>query len=247
MNIKKHIPNTLTLINLFSGCISIVFAFNDQLHISAILVLIASVFDFLDGFAARILKSYSAIGKELDSLADLISFGLAPAIVIFVYLRTFSAPWIPEIFEINIFAFSAFLITLCSALRLAKFNIDDRQTESFIGLPTPANAIFFISFPLIEKYGSVESPLYHFFSGLTQNLLSLLLLTLGFSLLLISSLPLFSLKFKKLDYKSNQMRYLFVLTSIILILLYGVIALPLIIVLYIFLSVIVFGINLKHT
>jgi CDP-diacylglycerol---serine O-phosphatidyltransferase len=246
MKIKKYIPNTLTLINLFSGCLSVVFAFNEQLHISAILVLIAAVFDFLDGFAARILKSYSALGKELDSLADLVSFGLAPAIVIFMYLRAYTASWVPEVFGINILAFSAFLITLISALRLAKFNIDDRQTESFIGLPTPANAIFFISFPLILKYGSEQSFLYAFFNDLTRNFYGMLFLTLCFSYLLISNLPLFSLKFKNFGYKSNQVRYIFVALSAILILVFGVFALPMIIALYIVLSLIEFAVIGKH-
>ena len=142
---KKHIPNTITSLNLFSGSIAIVMAFEGAYIWVVFWVIIAAIFDFFDGMAARLLNAYSDIGKELDSLADVVSFGVAPAVAVFTLLRNdiiyhesliFIQPYIPYL---------AFVIPIFSALRLAKFNIDERQTSSFIGLPTPANALFWIS------------------------------------------------------------------------------------------------------
>ena len=135
--ITKHIPNTITCLNLFSGSMAVYYAFLGNYQLVFALVLLAAVFDFFDGFAARLLKAYSPMGKELDSLADMVSFGLAPGAVAFSLLRQTVFPeWL---------AFAGFIIPVFSALRLAKFNIDERQTNSFIGMPTPANAIFWVS------------------------------------------------------------------------------------------------------
>jgi len=132
--IKKHIPNSITCLNLFSGCVAVFLAFKGNYEGAIIAILLAAVFDFFDGFAARLLKAYSPMGKELDSLADMVSFGVAPGAIVFSLLsETNVCEWLP---------FLAFLIPVFSGLRLAKFNIDERQTTSFIGLPTPANAIF---------------------------------------------------------------------------------------------------------
>jgi len=138
---KKHIPNFLTCLNLFSGCIGVYYAFQGNYFAVLVFILIAAFFDFIDGLAARLLQAYSPMGKELDSLADVVSFGLAPGAVCFSLLSQSSLPfWV---------AFAGFVITLFSALRLAKFNIDERQGSSFLGLATPANAIFWVGLAIL--------------------------------------------------------------------------------------------------
>jgi CDP-diacylglycerol--serine O-phosphatidyltransferase len=193
---KKHIPNFITCLNLFSGCVAAYLAFKGNYPGAFIAIMLASVFDFLDGFAARLLKAYSAMGKELDSLADMVSFGLAPGAIVFSLLsQTGLNEWIP---------FLGFLIPVFSGLRLAKFNIDDRQTSSFIGLPVPANAIFWA--------GLVYS-----FSPFLLNTVWLLLILVGvFSYLLISEIPMFSLKFKNITWKDNQNQFFFLLGCVVI-------------------------------
>lgn len=215
---KKHIPNFITSLNLLSGCIAIYFAFRGNYPVVLILILIAAVFDFLDGFAARLLKAYSPMGKQLDSLADVISFGLAPGVVVFSLLSQSESPfWV---------ACAGFIIPVFSALRLAKFNIDERQTSSFIGLPTPANAIFWVGLG------------YSFSSYLITNNWIVLVLIVLFSGMLVSEIPMFSLKFKSLKWKPNQLQYLFLLVSIILLAAFQFDAFAPIIAWYIVLSVI---------
>jgi CDP-diacylglycerol--serine O-phosphatidyltransferase len=215
---KKHIPNFITSLNLLSGCIAIYFAFRGNYPVVLILILIAAVFDFLDGFAARLLKAYSPMGKQLDSLADVISFGLAPGVVAFSLLSQSESPfWV---------ACAGFIIPVFSALRLAKFNIDERQTSSFIGLPTPANAIFWVGLG------------YSFSSYLITNNWIVLVLIVLFSGMLVSEIPMFSLKFKSLKWKPNQLQYLFLLVSIILLAAFQFDAFAPIIAWYIVLSVI---------
>ncbi|MCJ8165647.1 CDP-alcohol phosphatidyltransferase family protein [Pontibacter sp. E15-1] len=227
---KKHIPNAITCLNLFSGCLALYFAFQDQLVYTAYLVGIAAVFDFLDGMLARVLKAYSEIGKQLDSLADMVSFGVVPGTVMFMLLQRADASvlGIPS----DILPFFGFLITIFSALRLAKFNIDTRQTTSFIGLPTPACTIFVASLPLILQYGG----LLHY--EIILNPLVLLALTVLLSFLLVAELPLFALKFTNLRWQDNSMRFIFLGLSVILVALLKFAAIPLIIVLYILLSII---------
>lgn len=223
-NIKKQIPNIITSLNLFAGCLSCVFSFQGDFMLGVYLILAAAVLDFFDGFAARLLNAYSPLGKELDSLADMVSFGLAPAVMLYSFLS-----------EINsYFAFIAFLIPVFSAFRLAKFNIDERQTSSFIGLATPANAIFWIfavvNFASSGLYLTMENddmPFFYF---------SVSLLVIFFCFLMISEIPMFSLKFKSYAWKSNEIRYLFLLLSLLLIVLLQITAFPLIIVLYIIMS-----------
>jgi len=224
---KKHIPNFITSLNLFSGCIAAVYAFNGNLETAAYFVLLAAFFDFMDGLAARALKAYSEIGKQLDSLADMVSFGFIPGIFIYKML-TFSlaANGLPEYL-----AYAGFIITIFSALRLAKFNLDTRQTENFIGLATPANTLFFISIPFLQAVPLEAMALF-------SNPIILLILTFGFSFLLISEIPLFSLKFKALAFNSNIHRYLLVLISLFLIIFFKFAAIPMIIVIYIILSII---------
>lgn len=226
---KKHIPNAITCLNLFSGCLGIVFAFNGNLNYASYAILIAAIFDFLDGMLARLLKAYSDIGKELDSLADMVSFGVLPAVIVYqLFLlssqhETFS--WTP---------YSAFIIAVFSGLRLAKFNIDTRQAEHFIGLPTPANAMLIGSLPLILSQGP------SLMSTIIVSNYFLLPLSIVMSLLLVAELPLISLKFKNLNIKDNILRYVLIISSVILFAGIQFAAVPLIIALYVILSFIEF-------
>ncbi|MCC9136327.1 CDP-diacylglycerol--serine O-phosphatidyltransferase [Pontibacter silvestris] len=227
---KKHIPNAITCFNLLSGCIALYFAFNNQLVNASYMVSVAAVFDFMDGMVARVLNTYSEIGKQLDSLADMVSFGAVPGAMVFMLLTVSgnTALGIPE----SILPFFGFLITIFSALRLAKFNIDTRQTSSFIGLPTPACTILVASLPLILENGTLA----HY--NVILNPYVLLTLTVLLSYLLVAELPLFALKFKNLSWQDNSIRFIFLGLSIILLALVKFAAVPLIIVLYIILSII---------
>ncbi len=212
MSIKRHIPNTITLLNLLCGSVAIIFAFKGWQLFAVYLIFSAAVFDFFDGFTARLLKAYSPIGKELDSLADLVSFGLAPSILIFYRLSSFvqSNPAMPEILA-TLLPYIPLSITLASALRLAIFNTDTRQTNGFIGLPTPANAILIGSF---IHYTVFNPNLDHLFENIYLYPLSALFL----SYLLVSDIPMFSLKIKSLGYKANKDIYHFAALSILLVL-----------------------------
>lgn len=230
---KKHIPNTITCLNLLSGCIGVVLAFRfpDDLSYDSYAIFIAAILDFLDGMVARVLKAYSEIGKELDSLADMVSFGLLPSVI--VYHLFLQAPQLDISPYLN---FAAFLIAIFSALRLAKFNIDERQTENFIGLPTPANAMLIASFPLIIAQGD------YFSSSFIKNPYFLSIFSLGMGLLLVMELPLMSLKFKSLALNQNIYRYIIIAASIVLLLILKFVAVPVILFLYIALSLIQFRI-----
>ena len=216
--IKKHIPNFITSLNLLSGSIAVYYAFQGNYPAVFLLVILAATFDFMDGFAARLLKSYSPMGKELDSLADMVSFGLVPGTVAFSLLLESGLPLY--------FSFVGFIMTVFSALRLAKFNIDERQTSSFIGLPTPANALFWVG-------GA-----YSFSELLIANNWSILVLIVVFSGLLVAEIPMFSLKFKSYGWKTNQLQYIFLLVCVALLTVFQLAAFATIIVWYILLSLI---------
>lgn len=221
MNIKKHIPNTLTCCNLLSGCVGIVAAFEGDLVLATYMIWLAAIFDFFDGFAARMLKVSSAIGGELDSLADLVTFGVLPAIMIFTMLQQSGlSGWLPYL---------AFVIAVFSALRLAKFNVDTRQTTSFIGLPTPANALFIGSLPLILEFS--QPPL-----QFIMEPWFLLGCSFVLSFLLVAELPLFALKFNSFGWAENKVKYVFLIISVVLIIFFKFVAIPLIIVLYVLIS-----------
>ncbi|HEY3430796.1 MAG TPA: CDP-diacylglycerol--serine O-phosphatidyltransferase [Cyclobacteriaceae bacterium] len=214
----RHIPNFLTCCNLLCGCLGVVFVLEGRTMPSAYFVWICCVFDFLDGFAARVLKVSSPIGKELDSLADMVSFGLLPSVVMYKMLATANAPsYLPYI---------AFVIAVFSALRLAIFNLDERQTDSFRGVPTPANALFITSLPLLT--GTVAASLNEYWV--------LVLITVVFSILLVSGIELFALKFKNFSWADNKIRFTFLLLSVLLLLVLQLAAIPVIILLYIALS-----------
>ncbi len=236
MEIKKHIPNILTLFNLLSGCIAIIFSFEDII-LTSYFVGIAVIFDFLDGFTARLLNAKSNIGKDLDSLADVVSFGVVPGIILYRLIELSVMNDNYEGYLLTFIPFIAFLVPLFSALRLAKFNNDERQTEIFIGLPTPANAILIASFPLIliqnSTLAGINLESYHF---LFQNIFFLVFITLFLSYLLIAELPLLSLKFKTFNWKDNIIKYIFLGISLIALILFYYSAIPIIIILYILIS-----------
>ena len=236
MKIKEHIPNILTLLNLLSGCIAIVFIFEDQLAMASYLLGLAALFDFLDGFFARLLKVQSPIGKDLDSLADMVSFGLVPGMILFKLIG-YSIGISINTGIITLVPYIAFLIPLFSALRLAKFNNDERQTDVFIGLPTPANALLIASFPLIliqqsTLVGINILPI----QSLFLSTVFLIIMSVLLSYLLVAELSLLSLKFKTFNWKENKIRFLFLGISCVLLILLYYVAIPVIILLYILLS-----------
>lgn len=252
------IPNIITLLNLFCGCFAIVFAFELNFVWSFYFVAIAAVLDFFDGFLARLLNQYSPIGKELDSLADMVTFGVVPGFVMFMMLLSnfgFHDVHPDYTYDGSILlkyplALIAFVIPLFSALRLAKFNIDTRQSDSFIGVPTPANAIFLCSLGLLFKKVNYLSGLPgdtgRFIGGSMNVLLAQILrnewfligLTVIMSVLLISEIPLFALKFKSFGWKGNEIRWSFLGLAVLLLVTLQFVGIPLAIVLYILMSVV---------
>lgn len=239
MMLKKYIPNLLTLLNLLCGTIAVIFAVNNELEIAAYFVLLGIFFDFFDGFAARIFKVEGELGKQLDSLADVVTSGVVPGIVIYKLLQTKNTI---EIFntevvswktqEIELLPFFGLLFTLAAAYRLAKFNIDERQTSSFIGLPTPAATLVVLSLPLILNYSSLE-----FATALIENKWFLIILTVVLSFLMNAEIPLFSLKFKDYSWKNNKVKFVFLILTIALVIGLQFIAIPLVILVYILFSI----------
>lgn len=221
---KKHIPNSITCLNLISGCIATYWAFQGDAQLALLFIVIGAVFDFFDGMVARLLHVSSPIGKELDSLADDITFGFAPSAIVFnflVPLTTHLSPIIPYL---------AFIMAAFSALRLAKFNLDERQALGFIGLPTPANALFWGS--LLVGLGEEIATLLPYAGYL---ILAGVLIS---SYLLVSEIPMFALKFKSWGWQGNEVKYIFLLTCIPLLLLLEVSGLAAIIAWYVILSVV---------
>ena len=240
---KKQIPNLITALNLLCGCLAILFVVSGDLVISSFLVIAGMFFDFFDGLVARLLHVQSKLGVQLDSLADMVSFGVVPGLMMFQLLnkslmpqelRTgFEATETLKGFEpgMSFIPFIGMLIIIASAYRLAKFNIDTRQSDNFIGLPTPANTLLIISLPLIFQYQ--YSP---FLEQVIFNHWFLIALTIVSSLLLNAEIKLFSLKFKSWDFNANQVRYIFLALSIAAIIAIKFIAIPFIIIIYIVVS-----------
>ena len=218
--LKKHIPNTITCCNLISGCIATYFAFLSDFEMALLFIIIGAVFDFFDGMSARLLGVSSPIGKELDSLADDITFGFAPSAIVFSYLKTQELP-LPYL-EYTVFLMAAF-----SALRLAKFNLDERQATGFIGLPTPANALFWGS----AIVGLQQHCIYY--DWLNPSILGCVYCS---CYLLIAEIPMFALKFKHWGFKGNEIKYIFVISCIPLLLFLGVSGFAAIIAWYVLLS-----------
>ena len=223
MNIVKHIPNSLTCLNLICGMAGIYWVLEGQVFFGAYFIFAAAICDFLDGFAARLLNAHSAIGAQLDSLADMVTFGALPAFIVFKMLQTIN----PD----SYLSFLAFFIAIQSAIRLAKFNIDTRQTDRFIGVPTPANALLISTLPfLAEKFAWAQNLVY--------NPFFLLVFSLGFALMLTAEIPLIALKFKRFDLKDNIYRYLTLLIGLTCLLTMGIAGIPFAIISYVGLSII---------
>lgn len=223
----KHIPNTITCLNLLSGCVAVIFALSGRFEVVVLCVVLSALFDFCDGLAARLLKAYSPMGKELDSLADLVSFGLAPALMIYHLLHTA----LPQ--EYNVLAYIALLIPVFAALRLAKFNIDDSQATTFKGLAVPANALWWLG--AYDLY--VSGP---------QSEVGLILLVASiplFAYMMVCNLPMFSLKFAGLGWHGNEVRYLLIAASVVLLIWQGIAGFAAIIGLYILLSLLAYNRN----
>lgn len=228
---KKYVPNLITLSNLFCGTIAIVFAVRGTIDWAALFVAIGIFLDFFDGFFARLLHVKSEIGLQLDSLADMVTSGVVPGIVMFQLLSNSTYVLQTEETFAMLLPYVGFLITLASAYRLANFNIDTRQTSGFIGLPTPANTMFILSLPLILQYQPTE-----LFDSLLHNMWVLLGITLLSAYLLNAEIALFALKFSDYSFKNNALKYIFLALCVILLLSLKIIAIPLIILLYIILS-----------
>lgn len=228
---KKHIPNTITCCNLLCGCVAIYFALQAEARydLAFFFIIGGAVFDFFDGFAARLLGVSSPVGKELDSLADDVTFGVAPAAIVFSLLKELA----PTVFAGNaaiaeVLPFAAFLIAAFSALRLAKFNLDERQTTSFIGLPTPANTLFWAALAVGAHDAIVGTPwmLWLLLGGIVLS-----------CWLLIAEIPMFALKFKHFGWHGNALRYSFAIVAIAMLAVWGLTAFSAIIVLYVLVSI----------
>ena len=239
----KQIPNIITSLNIMCGCVAVMFAVSGDLITASLFVFLGIFFDFFDGLAARLLNAQSEVGLQLDSLADVITSGVAPGIVMFQLLNLSifgHMQSLTEIFSLsgwnvsfnNYLPLIGLMIVIASAYRLAKFNVDTRQTSGFIGLPTPANTLLILSLPLILQFQ---------FSDLAETIILnkwfLIGMTLLGSILLNAEIPLFALKFKTWDFKSNAVRYVFLILCIALLILLKFLAIPIIILLYIVLSV----------
>jgi CDP-diacylglycerol--serine O-phosphatidyltransferase len=241
MGIKKHIPNAITCGNLLCGCLAIIQTFEGNLVMAAYLVGLAAVLDFFDGFAARMLKVASPIGKDLDSLADMVTFGAVPG---FVMHRMLQIGYLVNHHDYDLIirnqwmAYVPMLIPVFSAVRLAKFNNDTRQTDAFIGVPTPANAILICSIPLIVNWDThfdlKHCQVIHFLI----HPYSLLVISVLMSFLMVAEVPLFALKFKSFGWKKNEIRYIFLILTLASLVVLKFVGIPIAIVLYVVLSII---------
>lgn len=224
--ITRNIPNTITCCNLISGCIATSFAFVNRPELALLWIIIGAVFDFFDGMSARLLGVSSPIGKELDSLADDVTFGVAPATMVFAELGVMDYPTFMEPLR-SVLPYFAYIMAAFAALRLAKFNLDTRQTTSFIGLPTPANALFWGSL-IVGANNIIEASSYNVFAVMTMVLIS--------SYIQVAELPMFALKFKHWGWKGNEIKYTFIATCIPLLLIFKLSAFAIIIAWYVILS-----------
>jgi CDP-diacylglycerol---serine O-phosphatidyltransferase len=227
MSVKQQIPNGLTLLNLLSGLVAVLFAAIGELEMAAYFVFLGIFFDYFDGFAARLLNVQGELGKQLDSLADVVTSGVVPGIVMFQLLRQSlelqDVIWFTSLEKMTWLPFIGLIITLASAYRLANFNIDTRQTDSFIGLPTPALTLFVLSLPLILVY--------------QPNQYVLIAITLRGSYLMNANIAMFALKFKSFKLKENYVKYIFLAISLLLLGLLQFIAIPIILIIYIVISI----------
>lgn len=229
MEIKKHIPNAITCCNLLAGCFSILFTFSGMPVKAAVMIFVAGLFDFLDGFAARLLNARSPIGGDLDSLSDMVSFGVAPGFIMYRLMCDGITHSMLPIMGIEMFPCFAFLLPVFAAVRLAKFNVDTRQTTSFIGLPTPPMALFMASLPLaFSQLGLLRQPV--------LNPWLCLGITLIFSFMMVCNRPFFSFKMKKATWKGNEVRWIFLILAVVGFAVFQFVALPFVLLLYILMS-----------
>ncbi|MCU4189495.1 CDP-alcohol phosphatidyltransferase family protein [Flavobacterium sp. HXWNR29] len=239
MQIKKHIPNTITLLNLASGLLAVIAVFKGYYDEAFIFVCLGIFFDFWDGFLARKFKVSGELGLQLDSLADVVTSGVVPGLMMFKLFQDIQEDdtskyfLTEEFYYMGFVPYLGFIITLASAYRLAKFNIDTRQTDSFIGLPTPANALLIMSIPMIQYAGTHE-----WLVEALYNPFILLAITILSAYMLNAEIPLFSLKMKDFSWEKNKLQVIFLALSVVLLFLIGFTALPVIILLYVALSVI---------
>lgn len=230
--IIKHLPNAITLLNLVAGCLSIVSAFEGNLQLAGVFILIAAVFDFFDGFTARLLGAYSLLGKELDSLSDVVSFGVAPSMILFHLLKgSLGISGSEGLLSGHLLLAIPFAVAAFSSLRLGIFNLDERQTSSFIGLPTPANALFTVG--LVFGLHSGWSSVFEFFTSSPTLIILMIVIQ---SALLVCELPMFSLKLKTFKFSVVYKQLSLIIGSIVLIAIFQTAALSLVILWYIFLS-----------
>ncbi len=246
MSLKSYIPNTITLLNLTMGVSSIYFSFQGTLEglaMAGYLIFVAAVFDFFDGFAARLLNAKSDIGLQLDSLADMVSFGVAPGFILYQMIILSHGKPMDMLHGFNLFPLWAMLIPWGAALRLAKFNTDDSQQMGFKGMPTPALAFLVASLPIIRKtlYFN-QDMIYMIFT----NSYFLAATAIAGFFLMTCSFPMFALKFKNYKWKGNEFRYSFLVVSAVLLILFQVVAIPFIIALYLFLSLIIYLSNMQY-
>ncbi len=239
MPFKKHVPNIITLLNLLSGLIALVFAFDTNYQMAFLWVAIGIFFDFWDGFFARILKVPSDLGLQLDSLADMVTSGVVPGLVMFQLLNGIAENQQEynlesDNFYLGLLPYFGFIITLASCYRLAKFNIDTRQTDSFIGLPTPANALFIMSLAVIQNFSDGTGFIFEALS----NSYVLMGITLLSAYMLNAEIPLFSLKIKYFNWETNKIQFVFLIVSILLLFILQYVAIPVIVLFYVILSVI---------
>jgi CDP-diacylglycerol---serine O-phosphatidyltransferase len=227
----KNIPNIFTCLNLLCGCIAIVSVFHGNVIMLASMIFLASMFDFMDGLTARSLNAYSDMGKQLDSLADMVTFGVVPGMILFNMMVNRDAAEVNSIL-FGVFKYFPFIVTVFAAFRLAKFNLDQRQASTFSGLPSPAMGILVTSFPLIIKYDHWN--LAHFLS----NPFFIISVSIILSVLMVSKIKLFALKFRTLKWNDNKIQFIFLILSVLLFSLFLFTAIPMIIFLYIVLSVI---------
>ncbi len=236
MGLKSQIPNLFTLSNLICGLLSIYFIFQGYLNIAAYLILLAAVFDFFDGLIARALGVSGELGKQLDSLADMVTFGAAPVFISLHILGSLSN--IPQGVAAIAVGFAPLLMGAMAAYRLAIFNIDTRQSDQFIGMPTPAVALFWVAVLLVSEYSLGDTALDAAYGWYLNTPLAVALSSLVFAVLMVAPFPLIALKFKGYGVKGNEFKYLLVLLSIVLLAIFAVKAVPIILLLYLVLSVI---------
>ncbi|TBN03622.1 phosphatidylserine synthase [Hyunsoonleella flava] len=234
---KQYIPNALTLLNLFCGSIAVIYVLNDNFVGAALFVFLGIFFDFFDGFAARALNVQSELGLQLDSLADVVTSGLVPGLVMYKLFQIAELDWVERdsadiLFGVTTFSIIGLAITLASAYRLAKFNIDTEQQSYFKGLPTPANALLIISLPLILEFQNNDT-----INGIILNKWFLIGVTIFSCWILNSNIKLFTLKFKDYSFKTNATRYIFIILCVVLLIVLHFAAIPVIILLYIAMSV----------